>query len=64
MDMRRGWICDLNYTHYYQALTDPLGANFNEVISYLITQTGAGMGCWKNVYTVRGENPGVGYNNR
>lgn len=53
----------LNYTHYYQPLTDPFGANFHEFISYFNYTNKRWYGSLQNLYTIRGENPGVPYNN-
>jgi hypothetical protein len=56
-------VISLNYTHYYQALTDPFGANFNEFISMFNYQRDRWYGILENLYTIRGENPGLPYNN-
>jgi hypothetical protein len=53
----------LNYTHYYQSLTDPFGANFNEFISLFNYTNKRWYGILENLYTIRGENPGLPYNN-
>jgi hypothetical protein len=53
----------LNYTHYYQSLTSPFGANFNEFISMFNYANKRWYGMLENLYTIRGENPGVPYNN-
>jgi hypothetical protein len=58
-----GGNISLNYTNYYQSLTDPFGANFNEFISMLNYTNARWYGVLENVYTIRGENPGVPYNN-
>ncbi len=56
-------VIGLNYTHYYQSLTDPFGANFNEFISLFNYQKDRWYGVLENLYTIRGENPGLPYNN-
>lgn len=53
----------LNYTHFYQSLTTPFAANYNEVISLFNYANKRWYGSLENLYTVRGENPGVPYNN-
>ncbi len=53
----------LNYTHYYQPLADPFGANFHEFISYFNYTNKRWYGSLENIYTIRGENPGLPYNN-
>ncbi len=53
----------LNYTNYYQPLTDPMGANFNEFISIFNYSNKRWYAVLENMYTIRGENPGVPYNN-
>lgn len=53
----------LNYTHYYQSLTHPFAANFNEFISMFNYTNKRWYGVLENLYTIRGENPGVPYNN-
>jgi hypothetical protein len=58
-----GGNISLNYTHYYQSLTDPMGANFNEIISLFNYTNRRWYGTLETMYTVRGENPGVPYNN-
>jgi hypothetical protein len=58
-----GGNISLNYTHFYQPLADPFGANFNELISFVNYSNGRLYGTLENLYTVRGENPGVFYNN-
>jgi hypothetical protein len=58
-----GGNISLNYTHYYQSLTEPFGANFNEFISLFNYAKGRWYGTLENLYTIRGENPGVPYNN-
>jgi len=45
----------LNYTHDNQALADPFGANFNEVISILQYSHNRWYAELENLYTVRGE---------
>ena len=52
----------LNYSHYYQALTDPLEANFHEFISYFNYSNKRWYGSLENLYAIRGEGyakPGV-----
>ena len=56
-------VIGLNYTHYYQALTDPFGANFHEFISMFNYHKDRWYGALENLYTIRGENPGLLYNN-
>ena len=56
-------VIRLNYTHYYQSLTDPFGANFHEFISMFNYQNNRWYGVLENLYTIRGENPGLPYNN-
>ncbi|HWB25184.1 MAG TPA: hypothetical protein VG738_06880 [Chitinophagaceae bacterium] len=52
----------LNYTHANQALADPFGANFNELISIFQYNNKRWFGMFENIYTVRGEQPaGLGY---
>ena len=58
-----GDVVGLNYTHYYQPLTDPFGANFHEFISMFNYENKRWYGVLENVYTIRGENPGLPYNN-
>ncbi len=58
-----GGNISLNYTNYYQSLTEPFGANFNEFISMFNYAKGRWYGTLENLYTIRGENPGVPYNN-
>lgn len=58
-----GGNISLNYTHYYQPLTDPFGANFHEFISYFNYTNKRWYGILENLYTIRGENPGLPYNN-
>lgn len=53
----------LNYTHYYQSLTTPMGANYNEFISLFNYTNKRWYGVLENLYAIRGENPGVPYNN-
>jgi hypothetical protein len=57
-----GGNISLNYTHYFQSLTDPFGANFNELISLFNYTNRRWYAMLENLYTVRGENPGVNYN--
>ncbi|HEY2725998.1 MAG TPA: hypothetical protein VGI61_02415, partial [Parafilimonas sp.] len=58
-----GGNISLNYTNYYQPLTDPFAANFNEFISMFNYINARWYGVLENVYTIRGENPGLPYNN-
>lgn len=58
-----GGNISLNYTHYYQSLADPMGANFNEIISMLNYSNERWYAILENMFTVRGENPDVPYNN-
>jgi len=52
----------LNYTHANQALADPFGANFNELISIFQYNNKRWYGLLENLYTVRGEQPaGLSY---
>jgi len=53
----------LNYTHNNQTLADPFNANFNEFISLLQYHHDRWYGMLENLYTIRGENPGLPYNN-
>ncbi len=45
----------LNYSHNYQDLTDPFGANFHEFISYFNYSNKRFYGSLQNLYTIRGE---------
>lgn len=45
----------LNYSHYYQSLTDPFGANFHEFISIFNYNYDRWYGFLQNLYTIRGE---------
>ena len=47
----------LNYTHYYQSLTDPFGANFHEFISIFNYTNKRWYGALENQFTIRGEHP-------
>jgi hypothetical protein len=58
-----GGNISLNYTNYYQSLTEPFGANFNEFISMLNYTYKRWYGVLEDLYTIRGENPGLPYNN-
>lgn len=58
-----GGNISLNYTHFYQSLTTPFGANYNELISLFNYSNKRWYGMLQNLYTVRGENPGLPYNN-
>lgn len=54
---------DLNYTHNNQALADPFNANFNEFISIFQYHKDRWYGLLENLFSIRGENPGLPYNN-
>jgi hypothetical protein len=47
----------LNYTHYYQSLTDPFAANFHEFISMFNYINKRWYGSLENLFTIRGEHP-------
>jgi hypothetical protein len=53
----------LNYTNKNQSLADPFNANFNEFISMLQYHNRRWYGILENLFTIRGENPGLSYNN-
>jgi len=53
----------LNYTTANQTLADPYGANFHEFISIFQYNHERWYGLLENMFTIRGENPGVPYNN-
>ena len=53
----------LNYTHNNQTLADPFNANFHEFISMFQYHNKRWYGILENLFTIRGENPGVPYNN-
>lgn len=53
----------LNYTHNNQSLADPFNANFNEVISIFQYHNKRWYGMLENLFTVRGENPGLPFTN-
>lgn len=53
----------LNYTHNNQVLTDPFNANYNEFISIFQYHKERWYGLLENLFTIRGENPGLPYNN-
>jgi len=53
----------LNYTHNNQSLADPFNANFNEFISIFNYHNKRWYGSLENLITIRGENPGLPYNN-
>ena len=53
----------LNYTNNHQPLGDPWGANFHEFISIFNYGYGRWFAMLEDMYTLRGENPGVSYNN-
>lgn len=53
----------LNYTHNNQSLADPFNANFHEFISMFNYHSGRWYGMLENLFTIRGENPGLSYNN-
>ncbi len=50
-----GNVVGLNYSHYYQDLTNPFGANFHEFISYFNYSNKRWYGSLQNLYTIRGE---------
>ncbi len=58
-----GGNVSLNYTNFYQSLTTPFGANYNEFISLFNYANKRWYGTLENLYTIRGENPGLPYNN-
>ncbi|MBS1730020.1 MAG: hypothetical protein JSS67_04500 [Bacteroidetes bacterium] len=53
----------LNYTQNNQTLADPFNANFHEFISLLQYHNKRWYGMLQNIFTIRGENPGLPYNN-
>lgn len=53
----------LNYTHNNQSLANPFNANFHEFISMFQYHNKRWYGMLQNLYTIRGENPGLPYNN-
>lgn len=53
----------LNYTHNNQSLADPFNANFHEFISIFNYHYKRWYGTLENLFTIRGENPGLPYNN-
>lgn len=53
----------LNYTNNNQTLADPFNANFHEFISLLQYHNKRWYGMLQNIFTIRGENPGLPYNN-
>jgi hypothetical protein len=53
----------LNYTHNNQSLANPFNANFHEFISMLQYHNNRWYGYLQNLLTIRGENPGLLYNN-
>lgn len=53
----------LNYTHNNQALADPFNANFHEFISIFNYHNKRWYGMLQDLFTIRGENPGLPYNN-
>ncbi len=53
----------LNYTNKNQALADPFNANFHEFISIFNYHNMRWYGSLENLFAIRGENPGVPYNN-
>jgi len=52
-----------NYTHNNQSLADPFNANFHEFISIFQYHNKRWYGTLENLFTIRGENPGLPYNN-
>src|SRR4051794_7008440 len=53
----------LNYTNNNQALADPFNANFHEFISIFQYHNHRWYGMLENLFTIRGENPSIPYNN-
>lgn len=53
----------LNYTHNNQSLANPFNANFHEFISIFQYHNNRWYGTLENLYAIRGENPGLPYNN-
>lgn len=53
----------LNYTHNNQSLANPFNANFHEFISMFQYHNKRWYGSLENLFTIRGENPGLPYNN-
>jgi len=53
----------LNYTHNNQSLADPFNANFHEFISIFQYHNERWYGTLENLFAIRGENPGLPYNN-
>lgn len=53
----------LNYTHNNQSLANPFNANFHEFISIFQYHNDRWYGTLENLFTIRGENPGLPYNN-
>lgn len=53
----------LNYTHNNQSLADPFNANFHEFISMFQYHNNRWYGMLENLFAIRGENPGLPYNN-
>ncbi len=52
----------INYSHYYQSITDPLAANFHEFISYFNYNNKRWYGSLETMFAIRGEGeakPGV-----
>lgn len=47
----------LNYSHYYQSITNPFGANFHEFISLFNYANKRWYGSVENLFTIRGERP-------
>ena len=58
-----GAVIGLNYTNYYQSSVDPFGANYHEFISIFNYNKNRLYATLENLYTIRGENPGLPYNN-
>ncbi|WP_156522565.1 hypothetical protein [Arachidicoccus ginsenosidimutans] len=52
-----------NYTTNHQPIADPFGANFHEFVSIFNYTKGRWYGVLQDMFTLRGENPGLTYNN-
>ena len=53
----------LNYTNNNQSIADPFNANFHEFISIFQYHNQRWYGMLENLFAIRGENPGLPYNN-
>jgi hypothetical protein len=53
----------LNYTNNNQSLADPFNANFHEFISQAEYHNDRWYAILENLFAIRGENPGLPYNN-